>query len=200
MMSIIVKAWRVADDVKSRMIRETARALARRGLQRASFTEILQASGAPRGSLYHHFPGGKTELVLKAIAAAGDVALAGLARLDGRPASEVAAGFVDLWRQLLLASDFEAGCAVLAVTVAADAPEQRAAAAAIFARWREALSAALARGGVAPSAAPTLAAAILAGCEGAVALARAERSLDAFNAATRPFVEWTRAAETANTR
>ena len=198
MMSIIVKAPRVADDVKSRMIRETARALARKGLQRASFTEILQASGAPRGSLYHHFPGGKNELVLKAVAAAGDAALAGLATLDGRPASEVAAGFIDLWRQLLLASDFDAGCAVLAVTVAADAPEQRAATAATFARWRERLAAALARGGVEAAAAPALAAAILAGCEGAVALARAERSLEAFDAAARQFVEWTHAAETAS--
>ena len=183
------------------MIRETARALARKGLQRASFTEILEASGAPRGSLYHHFPGGKTELVLKAVDAAGDAALAGLARLEGRPASEVAAGFIDIWRQLLIASDFDAGCAVLAVTVAADAPEQRAAAAAVFVRWRAALAAALARGRRrARPTAPALAAAILAGCEGAVALARAERSLDAFDAATRHFVQWTRAAETASTR
>src|SRR5579863_17456 len=143
---VIVKAKPVTDDVKSRMIRETARALARKGLQRASFSEILAASGAPRGSLYHHFPGGKGELVLKAVAAAGDHALAGLARLDGRPASEIAAGFVDLWRQLLLASDFGAGCAVLAVTVAADSPEQKAAAAAVFAQWRARLADALARG------------------------------------------------------
>ena len=50
MMGIIVKGSQVAEDVKARMIRETARALARKGLQRASFSQILEASGAPRGS------------------------------------------------------------------------------------------------------------------------------------------------------
>jgi TetR/AcrR family transcriptional regulator, lmrAB and yxaGH operons repressor len=192
---IIVKATTVTDSVKARMIRETARALASKGLQRSSFSEILEASGAPRGSLYHHFPGGKTELVLKAVAAAGEHALAGLASLEGRRASEVAAGFIDLWRQVLLASDFGAGCAVLAVTVAADAPEERAAAAAVFGSWRAHLSRALARGGVAETSAPALAAAILAACEGAVALARAERSLAPFELVATQLVAWARAAE-----
>lgn len=194
-MGIIVKGPRVADDVKGRMIRETARALASKGLQRASFSQILEASGAPRGSLYHHFPGGKTELVLKAVAAAGDHALAGLAALEGRPASEVAAGFIDLWRQLLLASDFDAGCAVLAVTVAAEAPQQRGAAAAVFALWRARLAEMLASGGVAPARAMGLAALILAACEGAVVLARAERSLEAFEQTAAEILEWVRAAE-----
>ncbi len=64
MMIVIVKGTAMADGVKQRMIREAALALARKGLQRASFSEVLEASGAPRGSLYHHFPGGKGELVL----------------------------------------------------------------------------------------------------------------------------------------
>jgi len=185
----------VSDDVKARMIRETARALARKGLQRASFSQILEASGAPRGSLYHHFPGGKRELVLKGVAAAGEHALAGLARLEGRPASQVAAGFIDLWRQLLLASDFNAGCAVVAVTVAAEAPSELAAAAAVFAAWRARLAEALERGGIAAPAAKTLAATLLAACEGAVALARAERSLAPFDLVAAELIAWARAAE-----
>jgi AcrR family transcriptional regulator len=195
MMAIIVKRARVADDVKSRMIREAARALARKGLQRSSFSEILEASGAPRGSLYHHFPGGKNELVLKALAAAGEHALAGLARLEGRRASEVAAGFIDLWRSLLTATDFGAGCAVLAVTVAAESPDQTAAAAAVFAAWRARLADALARGGVEAKASQRLAASILAACEGAVALARAERSLESFDLVATQLIEWVRSAE-----
>jgi TetR/AcrR family transcriptional repressor of lmrAB and yxaGH operons len=195
MTGVIVKAARVAEDVKTRMIRETARALAREGLQRASFSRILEASGAPRGSLYHHFPGGKDELVRKAVALAGEHALAGLARLEGKPAREVAAGFIDLWRQILVASDFGAGCAALAVTVAAEAPEQTAAAGAVFAAWRARLGEALARGGVAAEAAPGLAAAMLAACEGAVALARAERSLGPFELVAAELIAWVRAAE-----
>jgi AcrR family transcriptional regulator len=193
MRSVIVKEPSVAEDVKARMIRETARALASHGLQRASFSQILKASGAPRGSLYHHFPGGKNELVLKAVAAAGDHVLAVLARLEGRPASDVAAGFIDLWRQALVASDFGAGCAALAVTVAAEAPEHTAAAAAVFAAWRRRLAEMLAEGGAAK--APGLAAAILAACEGAVALARAERSLDPFDQTASQLLAWVRAAQ-----
>jgi len=32
-----------------------------------SFSEVLEATGAPRGSVYHHFPGGKDQLVKAAL-------------------------------------------------------------------------------------------------------------------------------------
>ena len=35
----------------------------RNGLAGTSFTEVLADSGAARGAIYHHFPGGKSELV-----------------------------------------------------------------------------------------------------------------------------------------
>src|SRR5271156_5740088 len=102
------------------MIERTAVLLAKKGLQGASFSEILEASGAPRGSLYHHFPGGKDELVLGALDMANGWAMALLGRAAGRPATEVALAFTELWRMVLSRSDFSAGCAVVAVTVAAD--------------------------------------------------------------------------------
>ncbi len=73
MMVVIVKGTSVtiamrtalaASDIKQRMIEQAVILLAKKGLQGASFSEMLQASSAPRGSLYHHFPGGKDELVL----------------------------------------------------------------------------------------------------------------------------------------
>ena len=45
------------------MIVGAARLLAERGLQETSFSEVLQRTGAPRGSIYHHFPEGKDQLV-----------------------------------------------------------------------------------------------------------------------------------------
>ena len=49
----------MAKEVRSRMVEGAVRLLARQGLQATSFSEVLELTGAPRGSVYHHFPGGK---------------------------------------------------------------------------------------------------------------------------------------------
>lgn len=51
-------------DVRARMVAGAARLLAEKGMEGTSFAEVLAATGAPRGSTYHHFPGGKTERAL----------------------------------------------------------------------------------------------------------------------------------------
>jgi TetR/AcrR family transcriptional regulator, lmrAB and yxaGH operons repressor len=178
---VIVKGARVSDGVKQRMIREAALALARKGLQRASFAEVLEASGAPRGSLYHHFPGGKAELVLDALAAASKRVTQALDAAAGKPASEVAEAFFAIWRNVLALTDFGAGCAVAAVTVAAETPAQIDSVAAIFRAWRDQLAALLAAGGVGESQARALAATLVSAAEGAVVLARAERAFEPFD-------------------
>ena len=43
----------------------TALLLRQRGYHGTSLNDILSASGAPRGSLYFHFPGGKDQLVIE---------------------------------------------------------------------------------------------------------------------------------------
>jgi len=178
---VIVKGVALAEGVKRRMIREAALALARKGLQRASFSEVLEASGAPRGSLYHHFPGGKAEMVLAALDVAGERVIEGLDAATGKTAAEVAAAFFAIWRNVLALTDFGAGCAVAAVTVAAESPAQTDSAAAIFRAWREKLTALLAAGGVDDRAARGLAATLVSAAEGAVVLARAERSFEPFD-------------------
>ena len=168
-------------NVKQTMIERTAVLLAKKGLQGASFSEILEASGAPRGSLYHHFPGGKDELVLAALEHAANQALGVLDRLAGKPAREVAEGFLSLWRSVLARSDFSAGCAVVAVTVAAESEDLRAQAAEILCNWREKLATLFAAGGIPKKKARSLAASLVAACEGGVILARAERSFEPFD-------------------
>ncbi len=162
------------------MIEQAALSLARRGLQRTSFSEVLEAAGAPRGSLYHHFPGGKDELVLGALQAAGDFALAALERNAGKPAAEIAAAFADIWRTILIRSDFVAGCAIAAVTVAAESPDLLDRTGAIFRAWTARLAALLIEGGVSPARALALAVTLIAALEGGVLLARAERSMEPF--------------------
>ena len=171
----------MAGPVKQRMIERAALLLAKKGLQGASFSEVLEASGAPRGSLYHHFPGGKQELVAAALSAAGARAMGVLEGQQGKPALEVAATFIALWRMVLEKTDFEAGCAIAAVTVAADSPALLESAAREFRAWRARLAALLAAGGVPARRAGALAATLIAACEGAVVLARAERSFEPFD-------------------
>ena len=49
--------------VRQKMVEGASRVLARRGLHATSFSEVLAVTGASRGSIYHHFPGGKAELI-----------------------------------------------------------------------------------------------------------------------------------------
>jgi TetR/AcrR family transcriptional repressor of lmrAB and yxaGH operons len=174
----------LANTIKQRMIERAAVLLAMKGLQGTSFSEVLEASGAPRGSLYHHFPGGKEELVLAALQVASERAMEVLNRLEGRPATDIAQTFFALWRTVLGKSNFQAGCSVVAVTVAADAPALLERTADIFRAWRTRLAELLAKGGIPAEQAGTLSAMLIAASEGAVILSRAEQSFEPFDLIT----------------
>jgi len=171
----------MVNDSRSRMVDSAVVLLAKHGLQATSFAEVLEHSGAPRGSIYHHFPDGKDQLIAAAISLAGERAISLLDDLHGSDAQDVTAGFLGMWRAVLRASDFGAGCSVLAVTVAADSPPLLAAAGDIFRSWRARLAELLEHGGVAAAIAPALATLIIASSEGAVVLSRAERSFAPFD-------------------
>ncbi len=167
-------------DARRKMIESTVTLLAMQGLEGTAFSDVLARSGSPRGSIYHHFPGGKAELVDAAIELAGARALRVLDAVEGRPPEEVSAYFLDLWREVLVRSNVRAGCAVLAVTVATDSPELLDHAGSIFRAWRTRLAELYVAGGVEPVAAARLAATLVAGSEGAVVASRAERSTEPF--------------------
>src|SRR5258708_12969964 len=59
-------------DSRSRMIHAAAELFGQRGYYATTFSDVVRESGAPRGSTYFHFPGGKAELAREAIARAGD--------------------------------------------------------------------------------------------------------------------------------
>ena len=175
----------MASDVKQRMIEQMVRLLATKGLQGSSFSEVLEASGAPRGSLYHHFPGGKDELVIAALDLAAGRAFAHIDSMRGRPAVEVARGFIGAWRGMLEQTSLQASCAVMAVTVSADSQDLRMRTGQIFCAWRDRLTDALREGDVGGERARAMAATLIAACEGAVGMARAEGSLAAFELVAR---------------
>ncbi|MGB6229957.1 MAG: helix-turn-helix domain-containing protein [Litorimonas sp.] len=61
-----------APPIRDRLIIEAARLFAERGYHGVGVAEVLEAARAPKGSLYHHFPAGKSDLALAAAAWASD--------------------------------------------------------------------------------------------------------------------------------
>lgn len=80
-------------DTRSRLIREATRLFQMRGYHGVGVTEILQAARVPKGSLYHHFPGGKRQLAIATIEfLAGEVLdQLGKLRLQGHRVSAILA-------------------------------------------------------------------------------------------------------------
>jgi TetR/AcrR family transcriptional regulator, lmrAB and yxaGH operons repressor len=182
----------MAKGVRERMVASAVSLLARRGLQSTSFSEVLEDSGAPRGSVYHHFPGGKDQMIGSALDAAGDRAIELLDRKAGAPAEEITTWFLHIWREVLIRGRFEAGCAVLAVAVAADSPELLDQTARVFRTWRRRLAELLEQGGLQAADAARFAAVLVASSEGAVVLARAEQSLEPFDLVAEQLVDQVR--------
>jgi TetR/AcrR family transcriptional repressor of lmrAB and yxaGH operons len=169
------------EGTRDRMVAGAARLLAERGLQATSFSEVLELTASPRGSVYHHFPDGKDQLVKAAL----DRVTAQMGQFfspkEGAPPEKITDLFLSIWRGVLLRSQFRAGCAVVAVTVAADSRELLEHTAGIFRAWRGRLAELLVSGGLAPGDAARFAATLIAASEGAVVLSRAEQSIEPFD-------------------
>jgi AcrR family transcriptional regulator len=176
MMSVIMASRGTA--TRAKMVRGAAALMRERGYSGTGFRELIEASGAPRGSIYHHFPGGKAELAAEAVGYAGDLGRRAVddALVAGDPVAALRA-FVELWRADFERSGGRAGCPIVAVAVEAhdEAPELLEAADAAFSRWLDAFAASLRAAGVARGRAERLAALVVSGVEGGIVLSRARR-------------------------
>ena len=65
---------------RERMVISTALLVREQGARATSIDDVLAHSGAPRGSVYHHFPGGRRQLLSEAIDYAGEFVAARLER------------------------------------------------------------------------------------------------------------------------
>ncbi len=164
---------------RRRLIDATAALLRKQGFHGTGLAEIVQTSGAPRGSLYFYFPGGKEELACAALAESGAALRSLLGEVideAGDPASAVEAVCQHLGAALA-ASDWEAGCplATVALEASAASPLVRETCATHFAAWIELISAHLEKAGLAAAEAGALATFALASLEGALLLAKVQR-------------------------
>jgi TetR/AcrR family transcriptional repressor of lmrAB and yxaGH operons len=170
----------MAQSVRERMVASAVILLAKRGFQGASLAEVLADAHAPRGSIYHHFPDGKEQLIAAAIDYAGARAVQILDALSGRDAVEIVDGFMAMWRSVLERSSFTAGCSVLAVTVSADSRRLLDRAGGAFRSWQARLAELLHSAGLERDDADAFAVMLIAASEGAVALARAQQDMSPF--------------------
>ena len=161
---------------RDRLVHAMSRALQQRGYHGIGLAELLAEAGAPKGVLYHHFPGGKQALAVAAIEATAVHIAASLdrlivARADPLPALQ---GWLEMAQAQLDRSGFERGCPLATValeTTAADTAV-RAALARAFDGIRARLAVLLCAAGVAEARAGGLAALVVAACEGALMQAR----------------------------
>jgi AcrR family transcriptional regulator len=149
-----------------------------------SFTEVLRASGAARGAIYHHFPGGKSQLVAEAAADNGSEVRAALAQVPAGSPAAVVRGFLQLIRPVVQESASGGGCAVAAAAMARPEPDhdgpQQAAAVAIGS-WISELAGRFAAAGLAAAEARELASTLITMLEGAHVVARATGEMVGFD-------------------
>jgi len=181
------------ERTKKKLVDATAVLLRRQGYHATGLSAIVDESGAPRGSLYFYFPGGKDELAVAALEQAG---VEWRARIDAAVGDAKDLGgtidaVITVLADDLAASNWENGCPVAAVALESTSPAVHEAVQRHYAKWQEDIAARIATFGLAKPAATQLATVALAAVEGALLLAKVQRSkqpLHAVGAALRAMV------------
>ncbi|MDT4975504.1 MAG: TetR/AcrR family transcriptional regulator, lmrAB and yxaGH operons repressor, partial [Pseudonocardiales bacterium] len=113
----------MSENVREAMIEAAWLLIAERGLEGMATREVLARTGAPRGSVYHYFPRGRTELIEAAIDRSVEWMAEQIATITPKRPADVIRGYLDIWRRILEATDFKAGCAVAGVIVGGNDPD-----------------------------------------------------------------------------
>lgn len=172
-------------DARGNALIAAERLFREKGYAATGLTEILAASGSPKGSFYFHFPQGKAQLadeVLQRYGARVEAWLKALASRVREPhAFKVA--LCDALADEMAAAGWRLGCAAQNIANEATPPEDALATRAhqVFESWLAVLEQALGDG-LPPAEARRRAVVLLSGLQGARGLARASGSREAFEA------------------
>jgi TetR/AcrR family transcriptional repressor of lmrAB and yxaGH operons len=171
------------ERIRARVIRTAANLLQRQGYNGTGLSQILRESSTPKGSLYFHFPGGKEELAVAALVAAGtDVSNTLRAHITAEtdPGDAIEFACAALAEELST-SNYEKGCplATVALEAASSSEPIRAVCADYFQGWQDIVEQMLLTREVEPVAAAELATTAVAAIEGAILLCRAHHTTDA---------------------
>jgi TetR/AcrR family transcriptional regulator, lmrAB and yxaGH operons repressor len=175
---------RIADGQPSEHKRRDGRALllngarqllAEKGYAGMELRDVAERGRAPRGSIYHHFPGGKRQLAVEAAELEGTEIRDLIERwLAERGLAATLTAFGQMFRHRVKNRPERLGCPVAAAALARpEDPELAAVATAAFQSWERPIAAALRDEGVSAGEAETFAGLVVSTVEGALVRARA---------------------------
>jgi TetR/AcrR family transcriptional repressor of lmrAB and yxaGH operons len=169
-------------QTSGRLVEAMLELIQARGYSGTGLNTVVEHAGAPKGSLYFHFPEGKEQLGERAVALAAARFRTLLTDTTPRAASpgEVIRRVVEALAGMLAVSDFQLGCPVSVVTLEVGAHSQRlrSACAEAFESWITPMTEYLAAAGHCRARARTLATGVVSALEGAVIVARARRDVE----------------------
>jgi AcrR family transcriptional regulator len=167
-------------DTRKKMLASAAEVMRERGAAGLTIDEVLVRSGAPRGSVYYHFPDGRNQILTEALRYSGDAITATIDAAVDRGAKVLLREYVKFWERLLIDGDFNAGCPVVAAAIgcgATDEPQLSSEAGVILGRWCTAMTRAFIADGFNDADAASLAVMSISAMEGAIVLCRSTRSV-----------------------
>ena len=184
-------ARRRSGETRTRILDAAVALLAERGTTGTGLNQLVESSGVSYGSVYHQFRGGKDELISGAVEWAGTTIGKALeAVFDGSASlADATATMFAYGSAMLTGSDFVSGCPVgTAIGDGHRSDSVRAAAAGSFAAWRDSIERAAIGFGADDDEAHRFASVALSLYEGALLVARAQRSTAPLEHASRAAV------------
>lgn len=158
------------------IVQTAVRLFRKQGFAATGLNQIVNESGAPKGSIYHYFPGGKEAIAAAAVAWAGERVVHTLTELskDADGPGDLVRRYAALLGGWMATSGFRDGCPI-ATTLLETTPQSasiRDAGAVALAAWARIFSESLQTSNVAPLRAERLASMAVASIEGALIQAR----------------------------
>jgi AcrR family transcriptional regulator len=171
----------MARSTRESILTAAAELMRHRGYAAVGMKDIAQASGAPIGSLYHHFRGGKVQIAREALINAGAAYGLLIPTLidEYDDLGQALEGVFAQAAQDMAATGFANMCPVASVAaeVADTVEELRETSAAVFRGWIDGGAAYFAARGLAPQFAREVTLALIGALEGAFVLARTMRDI-----------------------
>lgn len=175
----------MAKNVRAKMVTGAREMISQRGPRATSFADVVEATGTPRGSIYHHFPGGKQEMVLAAIDEQEEIFSHVIGGLSGSSAPELITRLFQTCTEQVKRSNYSMGCPATATVVTAENDEQVERGGQFFTSVVDLVTKELVTHGLSSTDAREYATLCLASMGGAITLARASRSVEPLDAVLR---------------
>ncbi len=118
-------AYAKSEETRQKLVKTTSKLIRTQGYTATGISQIIAESGVPKGSLYHHFPAGKSELAAAAVRHSNDYIrnrLRELVSVTDHPAQTIEA-FCNYYIDALQKTDFHHGCPIATITLEVAASE-----------------------------------------------------------------------------